>query len=114
MREITEINVKHGTRNAEDEKKNFIFFFFILNSENFLRLFLRCFLLTSAEAQSTNQSYPTAVTSNEISGAIKARDLGDARLTSYFYVFNGNQGDVFINVVANNFNGNIDVFTADG
>ncbi len=68
----------------------------------------------TARSQSTNQNYPTAVTSNEISGAVKARDLGDARLTSYFYVFNGNQGDVFINVVANNFNGNIDVFTADG
>ncbi len=64
-------------------------------------------------AQSTNQNFPTAVTSNEISGTIKARDIGDARLTSYFYVFNGNQGDVFINVVTKNLDGDIDIFTAD-
>jgi hypothetical protein len=121
MREITENKCQTRRRgDAEDEKNesDFIFFFFILNSEKILRLCVSAliilFLLTSAEAQSTNQSYPTAVTSNEISGAIKARDLGDARLTSYFYAFNGNQGDVFINVVANNFNGNIDVFTVNG
>lgn len=64
-------------------------------------------------AQSTNQGFPTAITSNEISGTIKARDIGDPRLTSYFYVFNGNQGDVFINVVTKNLDGDIDVFTAD-
>lgn len=72
------------------------------------------FCISLVAAQSTNQNYPTAVTTNEISGAIKARDLGDARLTAYFYIFNAGQGDVFINVVANNFNGNIDVFTVDG
>lgn len=66
-----------------------------------------------AKAQSTNQNFPTAVTTNEISGTIKARDLGDARLTSYFYTFNGNQGDVFINVVTKNLDGDIDIFTAD-
>src|SRR5215207_4877356 len=53
-------------------------------------------------AQSINQNFPTPVTSNEISGTIKARDLGDARLTTYFYAFNGNQGDIFINVVTKN------------
>ncbi|HVE55246.1 MAG TPA: hypothetical protein VNB22_00355 [Pyrinomonadaceae bacterium] len=67
----------------------------------------------SLKAQSTNQSFPTAVTSNELSGTIKARDLGDARLTTYFYVFNGRQGDVFINVVTKNLDGDIDIFTAD-
>ena len=67
----------------------------------------------TAQAQSTNQNYPTAITTNEISGKIPARDIGDARLTSYFYIFNGNQGDVFINVQTSNFNGDIDVFTAD-
>ena len=67
----------------------------------------------SVQAQSTNQNYPTAITTNEINGKIVARDIGDARLTSYFYVFNGNQGDVFINVQTSNFNGDIDVFTAD-
>jgi hypothetical protein len=65
------------------------------------------------KAQSTNQSFPTAVTSNELSGTIKARDLGDARLTAYYYVFNGKQGDVFVNVVTKNLDGDIDIFTAD-
>ncbi len=68
---------------------------------------------SSINAQSINQSYPTAITSNEISGQIAARDVGDARLTSYFYTFNAVQGDVFINVVTTNLNGDIDIFTAD-
>ena len=70
-------------------------------------------LITTANAQSTNQSSPTPITANEISGRIPARDLGDSRLTVYFYTFDGKQGDVFINVVTTNFNGDIDVFTAD-
>ena len=70
------------------------------------------FLISAGMAQSTSQSYPTAITSNEISGKIPARDIGDARLTDYFYTFNGNQGDIFINVQTSNFNGDIDVFTA--
>lgn len=65
-------------------------------------------------AQSTNQNFPTPVTTNEITGTIKARDVGDARLTSYFYQFDGEQGDLFINVVARNFTGDIDVFTISG
>jgi aminoglycoside 6'-N-acetyltransferase I len=69
------------------------------------------FLTSAISAQSTNQSYPTAITSNEITGRIAARDIGDARLTSYFYVFGGGQGDVFINVQTSNFNGDVDVFT---
>ena len=76
-------------------------------------LWLLIFLQSEVFAQSTNQSFPTPVTSNEINGKIKARDLGDARLTSYFYAFNGNQGDIFINVVTKNLDGDIDVFTAD-
>ncbi len=70
-------------------------------------------LIISANAQSTNQSLPTPIATNEISGRIPARDLGDSRLTAYFYTFDGKQGDVFINVVTANFNGDIDVFTAD-
>ena len=66
----------------------------------------------SVTAQSTNPSFPTPVTTNEISGTIKARDLGDSRLTNYYYAFNANQGDVFINVVTKNLTGDIDVFTA--
>ncbi|MCU1288600.1 MAG: hypothetical protein JWN60_829 [Acidobacteria bacterium] len=72
------------------------------------------FCAAGARAQSTSQIYPTPVATNEISGTIKARDIGDARLTNYFYAFNANQGDLFINVVTSNFNGDIDVFNADG
>ncbi len=66
-----------------------------------------------ANAQSINQYSPTPIKTNEISGRIPARDLGDARLTTYYYAFDGVQGDVFVNVVTTNFNGDIDVFTAD-
>jgi len=72
------------------------------------------FCALAVRAQSTSQNYPTPVTTNEISGTIKPRDIGDARLTDYFYTFGSNQGDVFINVVTTNFNGDIDVFNADG
>ncbi len=72
------------------------------------------FCISAAHAQSTSQSYPTPIVTNEISGTIKPRDIGDARLTDYFYTFNSNQGDVFINLVTTNFNGDIDIFNADG
>lgn len=62
-------------------------------------------------AQSTSQSNPTAVTSNEINGVIPARAIGDSRLTNHFYAFDGEQGDVFINIVTENLDGDIDVFT---
>lgn len=65
------------------------------------------------QAQSTDQNFPTAVTSNQIEGAINARDIGDSRQTSYFYTFNAAQGDVFVNVVTKNFNGAIDIFNVE-
>jgi hypothetical protein len=64
-------------------------------------------------AQSTDQNFPTPITSSEVSGTIRARDIGDARLTTYYYAFNGGQGDIFLNAVTSNFAGDIDVFTAD-
>ncbi len=64
-------------------------------------------------AQSSDQNFPTPVTSNEINGQIRARDVGDPRLTRYFYVFEGGQGDIFVNVVTKNFAGDIDIFTAE-
>ena len=79
-----------------------------------LFLLLGLVLPTLILAQSTTQDFPTPVTTNEIDGTINARDVGDARLTTYFYTFNGTQGDLFINVNSQNFNGDIDVFTADG
>ncbi|MBP6003190.1 MAG: hypothetical protein KA746_07135 [Pyrinomonadaceae bacterium] len=68
----------------------------------------------SVHGQSNDQAFPTAVRSNEISGTIKARDIGDNRLTTYFYTFDGSQGDIFVNVVTKNFDGDIDIFTTDG
>ena len=75
-----------------------------------------CALLFSlaACAQSTDQNFPTPVTTNEINGTIKARDVGDSRLTTFYYAFDGDQGDIFINVASRNFSGDIDVFTAEG
>ena len=82
------------------------------------RQYLLCSLVICAanfaRAQSSDQNFPTPITSNELSGTIKARDIGDARLTTYFFTFNGNQGDIFINVVTKNFNGDIDVFAVEG
>jgi hypothetical protein len=74
-------------------------------------LFVAC--VVSSYSQSTSQNYPTPATSNEITGEVKARDIGDSRLTTYFYTFNGAQGDMFVNLVSKNFNGSFDIFTAD-
>ncbi len=63
-------------------------------------------------AQSSDQNFPTAVTDPEIGSTIRARDIGDARLTTHFWVFDGAQGDIFINVVTQNFSGDIDVYQA--
>ncbi len=78
-------------------------------------LFLVVLLLAAAThySQSGDQNFPTPVSSSEINGQIRARDIGDPRLTRYFYVFDGGQGDIFINVVTKNFAGDIDIFTAE-
>nr|AUN37318.1 hypothetical protein [uncultured bacterium] len=68
----------------------------------------------SVYSQSSDQNYPTPITSSELSGVIKARDIGDSRTTTYYYAFEGSQGDIFINVVVKNLAGDIDIFTADG
>ncbi len=65
-------------------------------------------------AQSRDPNFPTAVTSNEVNGTIQARDLGDSRLTTYYYALEGSQGDIFVNVVTKNFSGDIDVFSREG
>ena len=78
-------------------------------------LVLSVILWAAAEttrAQSANQSLPSPVLSNEISGRIAALDLGDARLTRHFYAFEGNPGDVLITMESKNLNGDIDIFTA--
>jgi hypothetical protein len=65
-----------------------------------------------ALAQSTDAEFPTPVRSNEISGIIAPRDLGDPRLTRYFYSFTGTPGDLNVMVESRNLEGDIDVFTA--
>lgn len=74
-------------------------------------LLVFCFF-SIGKAQSIDQSFPTPITANQITGKIPARDLGDPRLTSYYYIFNANQGDVFINVKTTNLDGDIDFFTS--
>ncbi len=78
---------------------------------------LLIFLLLTAGiliAQSDSQNFPTPITTNEVTGTIPARDIGDSRLTTYYYGFDGTQGDIFVNLVTKNFNGDIDVFVVGG
>ena len=63
-------------------------------------------------AQSSDQSLPTPVLTNEISGKIRALDMGDPRSTRHYYAFEGSPGDLLITIVSKNLNGDIDVFTA--
>lgn len=65
----------------------------------------------AAFAQSTDQAFPTPVTSNIIEVSIAARDIGDSRLTTYYYTFDSGQGDLFINIVSDHLTGDIDLFT---
>jgi hypothetical protein len=74
--------------------------------------FLLLVLGINAAAQSTDIEFPTPVRSGEISGAISPRDLGDARLTRYFYAFRGTPGDLIITAESENLEGDVDVFTA--
>ena len=63
-------------------------------------------------AQSSDVRSPTPVSSNEIVDSIAARDLGDSRLTDYFYTFTGVPGDLLITLESKNLNGDVDIFTA--
>jgi len=71
-----------------------------------------CAVAPNGLAQSSDQSLPTPVLSNEITGRIKALDLGDPRSTRHFYAFEGSPGDLLITIDSKNLNGDIDVFTA--
>ncbi len=68
-------------------------------------------LVGVAAGQSTDIANPSAVRTNEVTGTISARDLGDPRVTDHFYAFTGNPGDVLITVDSRNLNGDVDVFT---
>ncbi len=88
----------------------------INRTKSFVYAFLILIVLSASDifAQSTEQNNPTPISSNELSGQIRARDIGDSRLTTYYFVFDGNRGDIFINVVTKNFSGDIDIFTVEG
>ena len=76
-------------------------------------LFAAIVLSSVGLAQSNDANFPTPLTTNDVSGTIKARDIGDNRLTTYYFAFEGEQGDIFINVTTKNFDGAVDVFAAD-
>ncbi len=65
-------------------------------------------------AQSPDLELPTPVTANEINARIAPRDLGDARLTSHFYTFNGTQGDLAVTIESLNLDGAVDLFLTNG
>jgi hypothetical protein len=70
-------------------------------------------LLTQASnAQSNDQTLPTAVLTDEINGTIPALDIGDSRLTRHFYAFEAAPGDLNVTVNSRNLNGDVDIFTA--
>ena len=73
--------------------------------------FLLLILAVGAQAQSTDIEFPTPVRSGEISGTIAPRDLGDSRLTRYFYSFTGTPGDLIVTAESENLEGDVDVFT---
>ncbi len=66
-----------------------------------------------AKGQSVESTKPFPITSNEVSGEIAVRDIGDSRSTTYYYYFDGNRGDIFINVKTHNFSGDIDIYEAE-
>jgi hypothetical protein len=65
-------------------------------------------------AQSTEIEYPTPVRAPEIRGTIDVRDVGDPRLTRYFYLLMGTHGDLVVTVESRNLDGDVDIFTAVG
>lgn len=67
-----------------------------------------------ARAQSTDINTPWPVTSNEKTGKIDPRDLGDARFTDHYYALTGTPGDLLVTIEGKNLNGDVDVFTVAG
>ena len=63
-------------------------------------------------AQSSDPGFPAPVFSNDISGRIAPRDLGDPRRTRHFYTFRATEGDVLVTLEGSELVGSLDVFTA--
>lgn len=69
-------------------------------------------LAAGAAAQSSDPAQPTPALSNEITGRIAPRDVGDSRRTRHFYAFGAQSGDLELMVEGNNLEGDVDLFTA--
>jgi hypothetical protein len=69
--------------------------------------------IVSPYGQSIDLTSPTPVVSNEIAGSIAPLDIGDARSSRFFYIFNGVQGDLELAVESNNLDGDVDIFLAN-
>ena len=65
-------------------------------------------------AQSSDPAFPAPVFSNEVSGSIAPRDIGDARRTRHFYTFRGTEGDLLVKLESAELVGDVDVFNANG
>ncbi|HXF43152.1 MAG TPA: hypothetical protein VNK26_05380 [Pyrinomonadaceae bacterium] len=72
------------------------------------------FCSLSIFSQSSDPFFPKPLVEPEITAIIKPRSFGDSRPTTYYYTFEGGQGDLFINVQAQNFSGDIDLFIQQG
>ncbi len=83
----------------------------VLRRIGLLGLWLCCLPL-AISAQSIDIAAPSPVTSNDVTGRIDPRDIGDARLTDHFYAFTAVPGDLLITVEGRNLNGDVDVFTS--
>jgi hypothetical protein len=75
-------------------------------------ILLLLMLAASVAAQSTDAESPTPIGESEVRGRIAPRDVGDARLTRYFYTFTGTPGDLVVTVDSQNLNGDVDIFVA--
>jgi hypothetical protein len=73
-----------------------------------------CSMAGLVRAQSSDIGMPSPVRTNELTGTISARDIGDPRLTDHYYAFTGTPGDLLITIDSRNLNGDIDVFTSTG
>jgi hypothetical protein len=76
-----------------------------------LTVVLGVLLVEPALCQSTQQEFPTPIVDPEVSATIKPRDVGDARLTTHWYLLETGQGDLFLNISARNLNADLDIFT---
>lgn len=65
-------------------------------------------------AQSSDVMFPTPVRQPVIEGVIQPRPIGDSRLTTMYFTFDGDQGDLFVNLKTQNFTGDLDLYLAAG